>query len=104
MFYKAFYVYINTTNNHNCFYTGLTNDLCRRAWEHKNDFNRGFTYRYSVKRLVYYEEYGDFYDAHHRERQIKRYRRQWKINLINKMNPNWEDLYYKICDNEKAPE
>ena len=77
-------------------YVGVTNDLVRRVWEHKNDILEGFTKKYGVHRLVWYEETTDVDVAIQREKQIKKWRRQWKINLINKENPEREDLYDRL--------
>ncbi|MDH3711345.1 MAG: GIY-YIG nuclease family protein [Cyclobacteriaceae bacterium] len=91
------WVYLLTTRNHKMFYTGFTNDLCRRIWEHKNNIYIGFTFRYSVKKLVYFEEFDDYDQALFREKQIKRYKRNWKQHLVDQFNPKWEDLYNAIC-------
>ena len=88
-----FYVYILTTKNHAVFYTGFTDDIWQRTQQHKEKSIPGFTSRYNVVKLVYFEEYEDGEEALHREKQVKRYKRAWKINLINKMNPEWRDLY-----------
>ena len=74
-------------------YTGVTNNLIRRVYEHKNKMVDGFTKQYNVDRLVYYEAYSEIYDAITREKQIKKWSRKKKIDLINHMNPQWEDLY-----------
>ena len=70
--------------------------LLKRVYEHKNNLIEGFTKRYGVHNLVYYEIYGDIYDAIEREKRMKKWNREWKINLIKQSNPNWEDLYYNI--------
>jgi putative endonuclease len=67
--------------------------LPKRTWEHKNEVVDGFTKKYSIKRLVYYEAHDRFEDAQEREKSIKRWRREWKVNLIEKANPDWNDLY-----------
>ncbi len=90
--YKLYYVYIITNNHHTVLYTGFTDDVERRPWEHKNKVYRGFSYRYNCHKLVYYEEFNDAETALHREKQLKRYRRSWKIKLIEEMNPDWRDL------------
>jgi len=74
----------------------VTNNLIKRVYEHKIKRNKGFSQKYNVDKLVYYEEYDAIYDAIQREKNIKHYYRQWKINLIESINPNWEDLYYKL--------
>ncbi len=92
-----FYVYILASKLYGTLYTGVTNDLVRRVWEHKNDFVVGFTKKYSVHKLVYYEPHGDIIAAITREKQIKNWKRQWKIALVMRQNPNWKDLYYEIA-------
>jgi putative endonuclease len=93
---EKYFVYILTTKNRRMFYTGFTDDIQRRTFEHKNFVYEGFTAKYKIIRLVYYEEHNDADTALHREFLIKRYKREWKINLINSLNPNWDDLYYSI--------
>ncbi len=85
-------VYI-MTNNNRVLYTGFTNDLYRRVLEHKNKTVKSFTSRYNVDKLVYYEFYADVESAMYRERQIKAGSRQKKLDLINKFNPDWNDLF-----------
>jgi putative endonuclease len=89
---KYFYVYILTNYLHTVLYTGVTNDLNRRSFEHKSRSGRGFTSKYNVTKLVYYEVFEDAYGAIAREKQIKAGSRQKKIDLINNMNPEWKDL------------
>ena len=74
-------------------YIGVTNNIYRRALEHKQCLNKGFTQKYKCHKLVYYESYDDVYGAIEREKQLKRWHRQWKINLIEEGNPNWRDLF-----------
>jgi len=81
-----------TNQNHTVLYTGVTNGLLKRTWQHKQKLVPGFTKRYNVNKLVYYEICEDSYQAIVREKQIKDYSRQKKINLISKMNPEWKDL------------
>ena len=88
---KTYYVYIITSDG-GTLYTGMTNDLERRMYEHKNKLVRGFTSRYNVHRLVYYEETGSVESAILREKQIKGWRRSRKIDLIQSQNPKWRDL------------
>jgi len=90
---KQCYVYILASQKKGTLYIGVTNDLIRRIYEHKNDLVPGFTSAYHVHRLVYYEVHVDIYQAITREKQIKKWKRQWKINLIEKTNPEWKDLY-----------
>jgi putative endonuclease len=88
-----FFVYILTNKNHSVLYTGVTNDLKKRIFEHREKLVEGFTKRYQITKLVYYEECGDAFGAISREKQIKGGSRQKKVNLINGMNKDWEDLY-----------
>ena len=76
----------------------MTNDLIRRAYEHKNDFVEGFTKKYGVHQLVYFEQTTDIYSAMVREKQMKKWYRKWKIELIEKANPGWRDLYYDLVE------
>jgi putative endonuclease len=73
-------------------YIGITNNLIRRAHEHKNDLVEGFTKKYDIHNLVYYEQHNDIYTAIDREKKLKKWNRQWKINLIENHNPNWKDF------------
>jgi len=87
-----FYVYILASKKNGTLYVGVTDDIERRTWEHKNDINEGFTKRYAIHTLVYFEQHQDIYVAKKRESQIKRWRRAWKLDLIEKDNPEWNDL------------
>jgi putative endonuclease len=80
-------------------YIGITNNLERRYFEHKENHIKGFTEKYNLKKLVYFEYTENVNDAIAREKQLKNWHRQWKINLIEKDNPNWEDLYPKLIKN-----
>jgi putative endonuclease len=93
---KQYYVYILTNKNNTVLYTGVTNDLKRRVYEHKAKLIEGFTKKYNVEKLVYYEVFADSYNAIAREKQIKGGSRQKKINLINGMNETWKDLYENL--------
>ncbi len=93
---KQYYVYIMTNKNHTVLYTGITNDIKRRVYEHKQKLVEGFTKRYNVTKLVYFEVFSDAYNAIAREKQIKGGSRQKKIDLINRMNPSWNDLYDEL--------
>lgn len=73
-------------------YTGMTNDIRRRIYEHKNKINDGFTKKYNINKLVYYEEFPDPSSAIRREKQLKNWHRDWKINVIERSNPTWMDL------------
>src|ERR1700754_3755130 len=90
---KNYFVYILTTRKNAVLYTGVTSDLLKRVWEHKNSLVEGFTKKYSVNKLVYYEVFNDVNAAIHREKCIKKWKRAWKLEVINKMNPAWFDLY-----------
>ena len=90
---KSYYVYILTNKNNTVLYTGITNSLKRRIWEHKTKLIDGFTKRYNVEKLVYYEAFNNPQDAIKREKQIKAGSRKKKIELINSLNNKWEDLY-----------
>jgi putative endonuclease len=90
---KSFYVYILSSKRNGTLYIGVTSDLIKRVWEHKNKLVEGFTERYGVDRLVYYEQFQDVAYAIRREKRLKKYNRAWKIDLIEKVNPNWKDLY-----------
>jgi len=89
---KTYAVYILTNYNETTFYIGVTGDLQKRIWEHKNKVVEGFTQKYNVDRLVYYEVTKDVESALNREKQLKCWHRQWKINLIKKVNPEFKDL------------
>jgi putative endonuclease len=90
---KNYCVYILASQKNGTLYTGITNDLVRRVYEHKNDLIKGFTSKYRINRLVYYEQIADIRSAIIREKQIKKWNRKWKIELIEAMNPGWTDLY-----------
>jgi putative endonuclease len=77
-------------------YIGVTSDLIRRVWQHKNNIHDGFTKKYRVHNLVWYEVHRDIKEAIRREKQMKKWRRQWKINLIEKENSDWSDLYENL--------
>ena len=89
---KTYAVYILTNFNETTFYIGVTGDLQKRIWEHKNKVVEGFTKKYNVDKLVYYELTENVESALNREKQLKRWHRQWKINLIKEMNPEFKDL------------
>ena len=88
-----YWVYILASGKHGTLYIGVTSDLVRRVYQHKNKIIKGFTSRYNVKLLVWYEGYDDPTSAIEREKELKKWRREWKINLIELDNPNWDDLY-----------
>jgi putative endonuclease len=93
---KEYFIYIMTNKYNTVLYNGVTNNLMRRVWEHKEGFGSTFTNRYRVEKLVYYESYENINLAIEREKQIKGGSRQKKINLINGFNPNWNDLYEEM--------
>ncbi len=95
---KTGYVYIMTNKKNGTLYTGVTSNLVQRIWQHKNEVIPGFTSRYGLKLLVYYEPHSDIIDAIDREKRIKKWKRQWKIDLIEGLNPNWMDLWDKISE------
>jgi putative endonuclease len=94
---KDSYVYIMTNKKRGTLYTGVTSDLVKRSYEHKNKLIKGFTSRYGLDKLVYYKIFGDITYAIEYEKQLKNWHRDWKINLIEQDNPHWDDLYYQIC-------
>jgi putative endonuclease len=87
-----YYVYILASKKRGVLYIGITNDLTRRVWEHKQNMTKGFTSKYHIHNLVYYESTPDVYSAITKEKQLKKWKRQWKIELIEKENPAWRDL------------
>ncbi len=94
---KQSYVYIMTNNSNTALYTGVTSNLIKRVYEHKEKFVDGFTKKYNIDKLVYYEVFDDIQNAIQREKQIKAGSRSKKVALINKMNDKWCDLYSDIC-------
>jgi len=95
---KQYYIYIMSNDFQSVFYTGVTNDLVRRILEHKNKLVEGFTKKYNITKLLYYEEGNDIKSAVTREKQIKDLNRRKKIRLIETKNPNFEDLYNEIIN------
>lgn len=93
---KLSFVYIVTNKRNGTLYTGLTTNLVRRTYEHKNKLSDGFTKKHNCDRLVYYEIHEDINEAAHKEKLIKKWKRIWKIELIEKSNPQWVDLYEDI--------
>jgi putative endonuclease len=89
---KTYYVYILASKRNGTLYIGVTNDLVRRVWEHREELVPGFTKKYDVKMLVYYEIFERIEDAIHRETRLKKYKREWKSNLIEGKNADWRDL------------
>ena len=93
---KEFWVYILASKRNGTLYIGVTSDLAKRIWEHKNRVVEGFTCRYEVDKLVYCEAFEDAESAIAREKQMKKWRRAWKIELIENSNPEWRDLYDEV--------
>ena len=93
---KDFYVYILTNKRNGTLYVGVMSNLKKRIYEHKNDIIEGFTKDYQIHTLVYYEIYEDYYTAFRREKRLKRWLRKWKLELIEKDNPEWRDLYEEL--------
>jgi putative endonuclease len=93
----AYYVYILASRKDGAIYLGVTNDLVRRIYEHRSKAVRGFTSRYDITRLVWFEVYDDPISAISREKELKKWRRTWKVQLIEAKNPQWNDLYEEIC-------
>lgn len=89
-------VYILASKRNGTLYTGVTSNLVNRVWHHKNDKIEGFTRDYQVHMLVYFEVHGDMEAAICREKQIKKWNRKWKLNLIERFNPQWQDLWTEI--------
>ena len=89
---RNYYVYILASQRNGTLYIGVTNDLIRRVYEHKNGLVEGFTKKYNVKNLIYYEATTDVNGALQREKQLKKWNRKWKLDLIESENPNWKDL------------
>ena len=92
-FMKKFYIYILANKYHGTLYIGLTSNLVKRIWEHKNNLAEGFTKKYQIHKLIYFEEYLDSQTALAREKNLKAWKRDWKIELIERQNKNWIDLY-----------
>ena len=91
-----YFVYILSNKPYGSLYIGVTNNLIRRVWEHKEKFVEGFTKDYQINKLVYYETCNNVLSAIKREKQLKSWHRQWKLHLIAKNNPSWKDLYPEI--------
>jgi len=93
---NSYWVYILSSHRNGTLYVGITNDLIKRVWEHKNKCVEGFTNKYEIHHLVYYEFHENPESAITREKQIKKWRRLWKLKLIEEKNPMWKDLYNDI--------
>ncbi|MCK4788829.1 MAG: GIY-YIG nuclease family protein [Desulfobacteraceae bacterium] len=94
---KQFYVYMLASKRNGTLYLGVTSDIVKRVWQHKNGLAEGFTRKYGIKYLVYYEIHEDAENAIKRERQLKKWRRPWKLELLEEKNSEWRDLYVDIC-------
>ena len=99
----AGYFYLLASRKHGTLYAGATTDLPKRVWEHREGLVAGFTKQHDVKRLVYFETYDDISDAIVRERRVKEWERDWKIQLIEKDNPDWEDLAVSVLGFDPHP-
>jgi putative endonuclease len=93
---KYGFVYILASQRNGTLYIGVTSDLLKRVWEHKNKVTKGFTEKYDVDKLVYYEQCEGIMGAIQREKQLKKWNRSWKLKLIEKKNPKWRDLYFDL--------
>jgi putative endonuclease len=94
---KTYWVYILASGLGGTLYIGVTGDLVRRVYEHRMGLADGFTKKYGIHRLVYFEQYNDVEIAIQREKRLKKWNRAWKIRLIEEVNPNWDDLYPQIA-------
>ena len=94
---RCYWAYILASRIGGTLYIGVTNDLARRVYEHKMGLADGFTKKYGIHRLVYFEQYNDIEAAIVREKRLKKWNRAWKIQLIEELNPNWDDLYPQIA-------
>lgn len=103
---NEYYVYILASKRNGTLYVGVTKDLFKRVYEHKQNLRDGFTKKYEVHHLVYYEQTCDIQAALAREKQLKNWKRQWKIDLIEKNNSEWKDLYeeFELLDSGSSPE
>lgn len=97
---KQHFVYILASQRNGTLYIGVTTDLLKRMWQHKNKAIPGFTAKYNVNMLVHYEVYDDYWIAANRERQLKNWKRKWKLDLIEKDNPEWNNLHSDIVNTE----
>ena len=97
MLTRSYFVYLLSSGRNGTLYVGVTNDLTKRVWQHKQGLVEGFTKRYGIKMLVWYQQTESIEAAIVREKQIKKWNRDWKIELIEKNNPQWRDLYEEIA-------
>ncbi|OWV70950.1 excinuclease ABC subunit C [Rhizobium sp. R634] len=96
------FVYMMSDKPRGVIYTGVTSDLHSRIWEHRNEIQKGFTQKYRAKNLVWFENHPNIVLAIQREKSLKRYMREWKIKLIEELNPTWIDLYERIDEIENV--
>jgi putative endonuclease len=94
---EAAYVYIMTNKPYGTLYTGVTSELVKRVWQHREGLAEGFTREHGLKVLVWYERHDSMLEAIAREKRIKRWHRDWKVNLVQAMNPKWDDLFEQIA-------
>lgn len=94
---KEYYVYIMASKRNGTLYIGVTSDLIKRVWQHKSRETKGFTSKYKVSQLVYYEIHTDIVEAIKREKNIQAWERNWKLQLVEKNNPGWNDLHDSIA-------
>jgi putative endonuclease len=99
----VYFVYILASRRNGTLYVGVTNDVMRRTWQHKADLVEGFTKKYGVHILVWFEIHGDIHAAIAREKQLKKWNRAWKIKLIEQQNSGWNDLYDRLCGKIALP-
>jgi putative endonuclease len=95
-FMKRYYVYILTSKRNGTLYIGVTSDIVKRVWQHKQKTIKGFSTKYNINKLVYFEQFDDVNFAINREKLLKEYKRKWKLDLIESNNPEWYDLYEEI--------
>ncbi len=100
----SFFVYIVASRRNGTLYTGVTNDVMRRTWEHKSELVDGFTKKHGVHILVWYELHSDINEAISREKKLKHWKRAWKIELIEKQNSGWNDLYDRLIGEISLPD
>ena len=93
---KNYYVYILASTRNGTLYIGISSNLVQRVYQHKNKLVKGFSQQYAINQLVYYEQTSSIHAAIQREKQLKKWKREWKIDLIETMNPQWEDLYFNL--------
>jgi len=100
---KQYYVYMIASKRNGTLYTGVTSDLIKRVWQHKVGLISGFASKYKVNQLVYYEIHSEIMEAIEREKNIKEWKRKWKLQLIEEQNPKWNDLYLELTGSRLSP-